>query len=182
MFFGKTRLRIAKRLLQKKNAKVKRQKRLFDFATAGYIGVICSTDNADSVKCLKEFLSHLTNKGIKYLVLGYFNGKQIPENYLYWKDMDFITQKNLSFLYVPQGETVEKFIAEPFDILINCSMEERFPIEYIVSMSKATFKVGIMHQDYSSYDLMVDTSKKNTVEYFLENLELYLSDLRHPSN
>ena len=153
---------------------------LFDFATAKYIGVLCSPQDEVTTGHLKSFLQYLSQKGIKYLVFGYFDGKNIPDNFLYWKEMDFITHKDLDFFFVPKNPVVDKFIHEPFDMLVDCSIANYFPVEYIMQLSAAKCKVGMMHEDESCYDLMIDIQKNRTVEYFLKNLEVYLSNLRYP--
>ena len=180
MILESVRLQIARMLLRRKSARVKRQKTLFDFATAKYIGILCSPQDEITTGHLKVFLQRLAQKGTKYLVFGYFDGKDIPENFLYWKEMDFVTQKDLNFFFMPENKTVNKFIREPFDMLINCSIANYFPVEYIAQLSVAKCKVGIMREDESCYDLMIDIQKNRTVEYFLKNLDIYLSNIRHP--
>ena len=178
--FENIKLKTANMLLRKKSVKVKRQKVLYDFASAKYIGVLCSPQDEKSTEHIKDFLYHLTQKGIHYSVFGYFDGKDIPENFLYWKGMDFITRKDLNIFYIPKNPIVEKFIHEPFDMLINCSVTQYFPMEYIAQLSVAKCKVGVMCEGESCYDLMIDIQKNRTIEYFLKNLEKYLSNIRHP--
>jgi hypothetical protein len=113
------------------------------------------------------------------LVLGYFDGKSIPENFLYWKGIDFFTQKDLNFFIIPKNPMVDKFINEPFDMLINCNVNDYFPVEYISRLSIAKCKVGIMREGDACYDLMIDIKKNQSIEYFLKNVEKYLSNLKH---
>jgi len=153
---------------------------LFDFTSAKYVGILCSPQDEVSTGYLKTFLHSLSQKGIKYSVFGYFDGNDIPENFLYWKEMDFITRKDLNFFFLPQTPIVNKFINEPFDMLISCNIANYFPIEYISQLSVARCKVGIMSENESCYDLMIDIKKNPTFEYFLENLQKYLTNLRHP--
>ena len=178
--FETLRLRIARMLLRRRSAKTKRKKMLFDFASAKYIGVLCSSLDEVNTAHLRNFLYYLSQKGIKYSVIGYFDGKDIPENFLYWKEMDFITRKDLNFFFIPVSPTVDKFINEPFDMLINCNVTRFFPVEYISQLSVARCKVGTMSEDESCYDLMIDIKKNQTIEYFLKNLEIYLTNLKNP--
>ena len=178
VILGDLRLRIAQMLLRKKKSKVKRQKMLHDFASAKYVGVLCSPQNETDTGHLKNFLQYLSQKGIRYSVLGYFDGNQIPENFLYWKGMDFITRKDLNFFFIPDSPMVDKFIREPFDMLINCNVADYFAMEFIDCLSVAKCKVGIMRTIDPAYDLMIDITKNHTIEFFLENLEKYLSNLR----
>ena len=157
-----------------------RQRILFDFATAKYIGVLCSPQDEINTLHLKNFLNYLSQKGIQYLVLGYFDEKNIPENFLYWKGMDFITRKNLNFFFIPKNPIIDKFVNEPFDMLIVCNMVDYFPMEYIAQLSMAHCKVGIMHEKKMIFDLMIDIQKNRSMDYFLKNLEIYLSNIRHP--
>lgn len=180
MIFESARLKIARVLLRRKSIRTKRQKILFDFASAKYIGVLCTPQDEITTKHVKDFLQYLSQKGIRYSVFGYFDGKTIPNNFLYWKGIDFITRRDLSFFFRPKNQVVDKFIREPFDMLINCSIAGYFPVEYMAQMSMAKCKVGTMREGESCYDLMIDVRKNQTVEYFLKNLEIYLSDLKHP--
>ena len=165
-------------LLRRESARIKRQKQLFDFTSAKYIGVLCSPQDEISTGHIKNFLQFLSQKGIRYSVFGYFDEKTIPENFLYWKGMDFITRQDLNFLLIPKNLVVGNFINEPFDMLINCTMTPYFPVEYIAQLSIAKCKVGIKHENESCYDVMIDIQKNHTIEYFLKNLEVYLSNLK----
>ena len=180
LIFENLRLKMANMFLHKRRAKVKRHKMLYDFATAKYVGVLCSPQDELSTSHLKDFLYHLTQKGIQYSVFGYFDGKDIPENFLYWKGLDFITRKDLNFFSIPKNPVVDKFINEPFDMLINCTITRYFPVEYISQLSVAKCKVGIMREGDLSYDLMIDIQKERTIEYFLKNIEKYLENIRYP--
>jgi hypothetical protein len=104
----------------------------------------------------------------------------IPDNFLYWKGMDFITRKELNLFFIPEKQMVDKFIHEPFDMLINCTVTQYFPVEYIAQLSMAKCKVGIMYKGESCYDLMIDIHKNRTIEYFLKNLKVYMSNIRQP--
>ena len=179
MILENFRIKVANLLLRRKSIKLNRQKVLFDFASAKYIGVLCSPQDEISTGHLKKFLHYLSQRGIKYSVFGYFDEKKIPENFLYWKGIDFITRQDLNFFFIPQNQIVDKFINEPFDMLINCNIANYFPVEYMSQLSVAKCKVGVMHDDESCYDLMIDIKKNQTVEYFLKNLEVYLSNLRN---
>jgi hypothetical protein len=72
-------------------------------------------------------------------------------------------------------------MTEPFDMLLNCSMNRYFPVEYMVQVSVAKCKVGISADNFSDYDLMIDVGKQKDIGYFLDNLRLYLSNLRNPN-
>lgn len=175
MWFNNIRLKIGRRKLHTKTTVLKRQRMLFDFSSAKTIGIICASIDERTILILKEFLHFLSQKSIKYQVLGYFNTKNIPESYLFWKEMYFFTQKDLNFFFIPRSPAVDTFIRYPFDMLINCSMETHFPVSYIMGVSAAKCKVGIGNEKEN--DLSLDIKKKE-IGYYLENVKLYLTNLR----
>ena len=176
----KIRLKIARFLLRKKTAKMKRQKILFDFSSAKHVGILCSPHDETSAGQIKDFLYFLSHKDIRYSVFGYFDKKNIPANFLYLRWIDFITRKDLNFFFMPKGQIVDRFINERFDMLIICNLVNYFPMNYIAQLSKASCKVGIMHHGETNYDLMIDIQKNRSIEYFLKNLEIYLTNIRNP--
>ena len=156
---------------------MKRRKMMYDFTTAKYIGILCAPQDNVSTTYLKGFLQYLSKKGIKYSVFGYFDQNKIPDNFLYLKDMDFITTKELNLFFIPKSPNAKKFVQEQFDMLINCCLADYFAVEYMAHLSMARFKVGITRDGEMGYDLTIDIKKNRTVEYFLKNLELYLTNL-----
>ena len=177
MILEEFRHKVARIYLRKRFAMVQRQRMMYDLSSAKYIGILCAPQDEACIVLLKEFLNTLSRKGIKYSVLGYFNKNKIPENFLYLTGMDFIIQKDLNLLLIPQNTSVDKFIQEPFDMLIDCSIPDYFPIEYIARLSLAKYKVGIFREGEPYYDLTVDITKNRTIEYFFKSLDMYLSNL-----
>jgi hypothetical protein len=108
-----------------------------------------------------EYRSRLQHTGITVTLFGYFNSKVEGITFPF----DFIDLDNLSFAYLPEGEAVRKFIATPFDVLINLDTEMYKPISYIAAASHALFKIGPAEGDHNHYDLMVTTHGKDVNQY-----------------
>ncbi|NJK86580.1 MAG: hypothetical protein HC906_12035 [Bacteroidales bacterium] len=60
----------------------------------------------------------------------------------------------------PFGDTIDQFIKTPFDILINLSLDESYPIKYILALSASKFKVGKFFKEPNYMDLMIDVEKE----------------------
>ena len=59
---------------------------------------------------------------------------------------------------------IQEFADEPFDMLIDLSMEVIFPLQYVLAKSTAKFKVGRQNdssEDY--YDLMINLDETHDV-------------------
>jgi hypothetical protein len=127
---------------------------------ARHIGIIYNATEYVSFEIIKNLVRDLANDSKTVSVLGYVNSKILNDNYLYRKGFDFFSRNELNWYYKPISPVVDEFVKEPFDLLINLSIEDHFPIRYIVTLSPATFKAGVYSADDSCLDLMIDMEKE----------------------
>jgi len=140
--------------------KNKRQVNACNINNAKTIGILFNATHQISFDIVKEMVKNIANKENKIEVLGYVDSKNLIDHYLYRKGFDFFTHKQLNWYYKPVDETVHSFIEKKFDILINLSLDEPYPIQYIVALSKAKFKVGKYSQGNEYLDFMIDIEKE----------------------
>jgi len=140
--------------------KNKRQVNVCNINNAKTIGILFNATHQISFDIVKEMVKNIANKENKIEVLGYVDSKNLIDHYLYRKGFDFFTHKQLNWYYKPVDETVHSFIEKKFDILINLSLDEPYPIQYIVALSKAKFKVGKYSQGNEYLDFMIDIEKE----------------------
>jgi hypothetical protein len=124
------------------------------------IGVVYDATQPVSFEIIKEFVRKLSEKAEKISILGYVDSKNIQDQLLYRKGFDLISRKDLNWFYKPNAPVAEKFMNEPFDILLNLSLADHFPIRYIVTMSKAAFKAGRFTTSDESLDFMIDIERE----------------------
>lgn len=122
------------------------------------------------VKRLKEELG-LSN--IK--ALGYSDQKALP-HYLHAKlNFEAICQKDLNWYRIPQGNTVQNFMAEEYEIIIDLTLEDRLPIQYILAKSRARFKVGRWSESNKKIlDMMIDMAGSKSLPQLIQQVHHYL--------
>lgn len=122
------------------------------------------------VKRLKEELG-LSN--IK--ALGYSDQKALP-HYLHAKlNFEAICQKDLNWYRIPQGNTVQNFMAEEYEIIIDLTLEDRLPIQYILAKSRARFKVGRWSDSNKKIlDMMIDMAGSKSLPQLIQQVHHYL--------
>jgi hypothetical protein len=133
------------------------------------IGILFNATDQVSFEIVKELVKDLTTKKNSIDVLGFVDSKQLIDHYLYRKGFDFFTRKQLNWYYKPEAENVKIFIEKPFDLLINLSLDEPYPILYILASSMAKFKAGIFIEGQEYLDFMIDIRKE----------KMAMEDLRH---
>ncbi len=141
----------------------KNQSRLpsfFALKEVSSIGIIYNATEYVSFEIIKNLVKDLSHDSRKIMVLGYVNSKQLIDNYLYRKGFEFFSRNDLNWYYKPVSGAVEDFIKEPFDLLINLSLDDHYPIKYITSLSAALFKAGRYTKGDECLDLMIDIEKE----------------------
>ena len=124
------------------------------------IGILFNATNPGNFEVIKEFVSSFSNKKSSIDVMGFVDDKQLIDQYLYRKGFEFFTRNQLNWYYKPNIPSVEDFIKKPFDLLLDLTLDNPFPIRYITMCSVAKFKAGRYYTDYDYLDLMIDIEKE----------------------
>ncbi len=122
------------------------------------------------VKRLKEELG-LSN----IMAMGFSDEKTMP-NFLHAKlNFDAICQKDLNWYRIPQGNAVENFMAEEYEIIIDLTLQDRLPIQYIMAKSRARFKVGRYSESNKKIlDMMIDMAGSQSLPQLIQQVHHYL--------
>jgi hypothetical protein len=169
--------KISRFFLKKKlNFSSKRKKTAhFHFNEVKSVGIVFSADSASQIETVRKYMDALGNKGKQVKAICFYKTKQLPvlssSNLL----IDFVMPKEVNFMGVPSPSFVDGFIENEFDLLIDLDSNEIFPVEYVCAMSKAFFKVGRHSENNESiFDLMIKIDKDKDLDYFLEQINVYL--------
>jgi len=151
---------IGDRILEKKLRNQRRNVVVCNIQYAQHIGIVYNATEYVSFEIIKDFAKKLSQHA-NVSILGYVNSKKLIDHYLYRKGFDFFSRNDLNWYYKPISEITEAFIKKTFDILIDLSLDKYYPIQYIVALSPAAFKVGKFSDDDKYLDLMIDMEKEN---------------------
>ena len=160
--------------LRRKLRQVNRHKCIQNFTTARSAGILFSCRSEKEFEAVKEFKQFLESEAIDTSVLGFVDDQEIPDHYLLRKGFQFFCLKDLKWSKVPGVPFVSDFSMKPFDILFDLSLEEHFPVIYILKLSPASYKIGKL-VEHTEYDLMIDIEKENSITYLIEQIKHYLS-------
>jgi hypothetical protein len=152
---------VGTRVLEKKLRNRKRTVAVCTINEAQSIGILYNATEYVSFEIIKELAKKLSQQNTAISILGYVNSKKLIDHYLYRKGFDFFSRNDLNWYYRPVSGVAEAFIGKPFDILIDLSLEICYPIQYIVALSPARFKVGRYSPGDNYLDMMIDTDKEN---------------------
>lgn len=151
---------VGRRVLNKHLSSHIRKPVVCNINKAGHIGIIYNATESVSFEIIRDLVKDLSHEKRKVTVLGYVDSKKLIDNYLYRKGFDFFSKNELNWYSKPVSSTTDQFIKEPFDLLINLSLEDHYPIQYITALSPAAFKAGKFSPDDQILDFMIDIEKE----------------------
>jgi hypothetical protein len=127
---------------------------------AQHIGIIYNASDGVSFDIIKDLVKRLSRDEVKVSVLGFVNSKKLPEDYLYRTGFDFFSKIDLNWYSKPVSLVVDQFMQEEFDLLIDLSLDDHYPIRYITALSHAHYKAGRYSENESHLDFMIDIEKE----------------------
>ncbi len=161
--------------LSKSLKTVKRNKFVHNLVTArkvAIIGVVNNTKDFDDITSLQKFLF---DKNIQVEVLVYFPGKEIPQQLFLRKGINIFNKNEVNWYGKPLLPFVDLFCKEEYDIMIDLSMIDLFPIRWIASLSRSRFKVGSLSYTGNPYDLIITDDNNKEISFLTKQVIHYLN-------
>ena len=141
------------------------------------VGLIFDADTEKDFDLAVNYLKLIKEEfGIRNVrAFGYFSEKQELPHLKRSLQVDYFTRKDLNWFNRPEGKFINDFGKEKFDVLIDLSENDSLPLQYLVAMSPARFKIGrFSDENLEFYDMMVDVKGKS-LSYFIEQATTYLT-------
>jgi hypothetical protein len=174
--FKNLRLKIGKAILRKKISRIKRKVFYSNFSKVKTIGIVWDASNPEDFSGLSRFYQKMHDRNIEVKILGYFSGKNLPDQYTAIRYLTCLRKTEINFFYHPVSSEFRNFVSNRFDILIDINFKELFPLKCVSSTSNAGFKVGIFESESinTPYDLMIEMKNPVDVENYLNQVIHYL--------
>jgi hypothetical protein len=172
----KFRLNRGRATLRKKFARIKRVIFTGNISNAKTMGLVWDATKSDDFTVLSRFHQKMLERNIDLSIISYYPGKELPDRITAIRYLTCLKQQDLNYFYRPSSPEAEQFIKKPLDILIDLNFKNIFPLEYISSLSKAGFKVGIFNNKYQNnpFDLMMEVRTTTNIEEYLDQVIHYL--------
>jgi hypothetical protein len=151
------------------------------FSKAKSVAIVYREQGESFFILVKQYVQHLKAEyGIReVLAMCYIEDpKQIPHYHVHRLKYDYFTGSDVNFSLRPISDAAQSFAERPFDILIDLEREPCIPLQYIVAISKATFKVGRYTEQWPElYDLMLKVPEQATFDAYIAQVNHYLQKL-----
>lgn len=177
-FLEKWRYKLGEASLRRQMKKIHREVKAFNLRQAKEVGILFEATTLEKYEPVRSFIAFLQEQGIHTHVLGYINDKKIPDSYLLRRSFHFFSKNELSWTFRPVSQHAINFCEKKFDILFSLDSGDLFPLRYVATLSKASFKVGRFFPDHQHLDFMINLKDDTSVGYLIEQIKVYLMNLQ----
>lgn len=176
-FINQIRTRIHESLLRKNLPSHPIERSSISLEKALSVGFLFDGTQSEDRELVLGYAKKLKANGKKVKLLSFFDNDLKSENFTF----AHFNKKQLDWALRPKLKTVEDFMQQPFDLLINLSKKNILPLEYVAANSKARFRVGPSTEHTYCYDLMIEHTEKQSLKFFIQQVEQYLRAM-HPGH
>lgn len=167
-------LKIAEYLLKRRYNGLERNREIKNINKCNSVLVIASQKEDLRGEELMRFISYLKRNNSEIFALLYDNSKELVN--IQSTDIKVVGLSHLNQIFIPKESYLIELLEREFDILIDLTIKEDFPLKYIHAMSKAKFKVGASLNYKKQFgDLTIDVVKNESIPYLITQLKHYLS-------
>jgi hypothetical protein len=152
-FIQKIILFLFNRRLNKQLKTVEREKRFVNYESARSVILLFESDYLEKNSEIKQLIQSFNNDGKKVMAWGYVQKKEISTAIL--PDFRILHQKDADFTGMPNDAFMRELEELNFDLLIDLSVNENKPLQYLALYANAACKVGT-HNYPGMYDVVID--------------------------
>lgn len=165
--------------LRRESKRLSRNVKSFSIEKASSIGIVYDATNRTTDEQVRKFVQYLKEERKEVTSLGFINSKNSSDIVTPNLNYNYFDLRDLSATKVPNSKEVIQFMNQPCSILIDLSLNQVFPIEYVTCTSKAKFKVGAkLGYREEACDLLIDIHQNNTLEYLIIQIRHYLKMIK----
>ncbi|NQU85031.1 MAG: hypothetical protein HQ541_04655 [Mariniphaga sp.] len=159
-----TREQIAYCLLDSKYRKIRRQVKLFNFENAKRVGVLWHLDDKEGFLYISDFLKK----------------KQVISRYLCYTGTsseviaNSFGKKETNFFGFPKKGVANSFMEVEYDLLVNISVNDCFPLKFVTALTNAHFKIGTDTGSDNYFDLSIKIEDNKNSLYLVKQQIHYI--------
>lgn len=175
MAFEKIKYSLGGKFLSSKTKSLKRKIQLLNFSEVKSICILADFTKDNDFKTAKDFISEMEKAGKKVSGIGYVPSRELSTYTNRYTGFHFISEKDINWVSRPTASFIDDSLNREYDLLIDMCIETPVPLQYVLAFSKARCKAGRLTQLHDFYDVMIDTTSNRDDDYFLQQLQHYLS-------
>ncbi len=169
---NKLAVRAIRKVLERQNRKT----HFADFKSVKSVLILFEADSEDKNFYVKNCVKELEGLGKKVFAWGYLNQKEIVSPV--FPQCRLFANKDLSFAGVPNDALLNEFAQVPCEMVILLSVHDVLPLDFLLAVSKAPFKVSKTKPYKGITDFMIELNKASTESFLYKQILFYLENIK----
>ncbi|HRZ97489.1 MAG TPA: hypothetical protein P5084_08035 [Paludibacter sp.] len=163
-----------------------RDRRFVNYEKAKSILILFESDYSEKNILVRRIIRNLVNDGKKVSAWGYIEKKEITTAIL--PDFRVLHQKDTDFFQKPKVSFFNELEDMEFDLLIDLTVNEVLPLQYIAIHANALCKTGSIKNELEVYDFAINLENINSndeeepmdinARYIFDQIIFYLKSIQ----
>lgn len=170
--------KIARKILDKELKKQTKHVEFHNMKSAKYIGILFDTNEKENNSIVSNFYTDLKKQGYKISVAGWYEGIEVPKKPLNTLDFIYFSESDSNWRGIPQTHDISEFFEQQFDVLFILTQSKELAVQYIISLSPASFKVGSKGNNAEYLDFMIEQKDNASIKKLIQDSITYLSEIK----
>ena len=175
--FQKFRFKIANYIIGRRLKSIQRERELLNLKYCKKILLLTSSISDHQGEEIRRMKKYLMQDGKEVVSLLSVHHDKDSDN-LEDPDNKLLKKSDLNFWFIPSSEAMAEVMEEDFDLLIDLSLADDFPVKAIFALSKAKLKAAAAISYRNEFgDVLIDIKSQPQTAYLITQLKHYLSQI-----
>jgi len=157
------------RRAQKYLSSTPREHRFVNYGKAKNILLLFESDYAEKNQHVHRVIKQMRQDGKKVSAWGFIDKKHVET--AIFPDFRILHHKQTDFFHKPLESFINELQYSQFDLLIDLSVKQVIPLQYLALYAIASFKTGIRKSNIPIYDFVMNMENVNTQTDSSEGIE-----------
>ena len=164
--------------MNKELKSLKREVAFNNFESANTVGFIFDAVDREKYQLSRELIEFVEKQNVRVFGLGFASKSDQIAYFPYKQGIDYFGLDEVNWYGKPTNPVFGDFLKRNFDILVDLSQSDLFPIHYIFALSIAKFKItnDSVKSKYADFVLQIDNNQK--LENFIKQIKHYLEAIK----
>ena len=147
-----------------------------DFKSIKSILILFKSDEDEKNIFIREIIADLKSQGKKITVWGYLD-KKVTETAIL-PDFRLFCNSEMTFYNIPKLLLTEEFTHVEYDMVIQITNADVFPLDYLLAQAKSPFKVSKVKPYKGISDFMIEVDESADDVFLFNQIFFYLKSIQ----
>jgi hypothetical protein len=118
--------------------------------------LLFEADDAEKNLQVKKIVQMLKADGKKVTAIGCPRNKKLKTDFPIFENLTIVDKSQTDFFEKPRHSVFKSIDANKFDAMLDLSLNENIPLQYIALYSNVLLKIGVRKTSFPLYDFILD--------------------------